>query len=45
MKSFRQWQPPIVARVENDRVLLDLRTIEPVQDATVVAALKSLASA
>jgi len=43
LQRLRQWQPPIVARVENDRVLLDLRTVEPEQDATVVAALESVA--
>ena len=45
MEKFRQWQPPIVARVEDDRVLLDLRTVEPQQDETLLAALQSLASA
>ena len=35
---------PIVARVEEERVLLDLRTVEPAQDAVIVAALESTAN-
>jgi L-seryl-tRNA(Ser) seleniumtransferase len=35
---------PIVARIESERVLLDLRTIEPEADASVVRALISLLS-
>ena len=34
--------PPIIARVEEGRVLLDLRTVLPDQDAVLVAALTSL---
>jgi L-seryl-tRNA(Ser) seleniumtransferase len=36
---LRGSEPPIIARVEEGRVLLDLRTVFPGQDATVVAAL------
>ena len=36
---LRASEPPIIARVEEDRVLLDLRTVFPEQDAAVVAAL------
>jgi len=39
---LRKWQTPIIARVENGRVLLDLRTIEPSQDTMVLAALASI---
>jgi L-seryl-tRNA(Ser) seleniumtransferase len=39
---LRKWQTPIIARVENDRVLLDLRTVQPAHDATIVAALQSI---
>jgi len=39
---LRQWEMPIIARVEDDRVLLDLRTVEASQDATVTAALGSI---
>jgi len=38
---LRSSDPPIIARVEEGRVLLDLRTVFPQQDETVVAALKS----
>ncbi len=38
-KRLRQYEMPIVARVEDDRLLLDLRTVEPAQDATIIAAL------
>ena len=37
--SLRGSEPPIIARVEEGRVLLDLRTVFPEQDAAVVAAL------
>jgi L-seryl-tRNA(Ser) seleniumtransferase len=41
---LRLGDPPIVARIENDRVLLDLRTIAPEDDDLVIATLKSLAT-
>jgi L-seryl-tRNA(Ser) seleniumtransferase len=40
--ALRENQPPIIARVENDRVLLDLRTVFPEQDSVVCAALERL---
>jgi L-seryl-tRNA(Ser) seleniumtransferase len=40
---LRASDPPVIARVEEGRVLLDLRTVFPQQDATIVAALASLA--
>jgi L-seryl-tRNA(Ser) seleniumtransferase len=43
LEQLRRWQTPIVARVEDNRVLLDLRTVEPEHDATIVAAMESLA--
>ena len=36
---LRAYDPPIVARVEEGRVLLDLRTVFPEQDSLIVAAL------
>jgi len=42
LRRLRQWATPIVARVEDERVLLDLRTVEPSQDATIIAALESI---
>ena len=41
---LRACDPPIVARVEDGRVLLDLRTIFPEQDELVAAALNSVGS-
>ncbi len=39
---LRQWEDPIIARVEEARVLLDLRTVEPEQEDAIVAALQSI---
>jgi len=43
LERLRAWETPIIARVEDDRVLLDLRTVEASQDATVVRALEGIA--
>jgi L-seryl-tRNA(Ser) seleniumtransferase len=40
---LRGSDPPVIARVEEGRVLIDLRTVFPQQDATMVAALAFLA--
>ncbi len=40
--SLRACTPPIIARVEEGRVLLDLRTVFVEQDANLTAALASL---
>jgi L-seryl-tRNA(Ser) seleniumtransferase len=39
-EKLRQWTTPIIARVEDGRVLLDLRTVEPEQDAVIAEALE-----
>jgi len=39
---LRQGDAPVIARVEEGRVLLDLRTVEPAQEAAIVAALESI---
>jgi L-seryl-tRNA(Ser) seleniumtransferase len=39
---LRASTPPVIARVEDGRVLLDLRTVFPGQDANLVNALASL---
>jgi L-seryl-tRNA(Ser) seleniumtransferase len=44
LEQLRQWQTPIIARVEDERVLLDLRTVAPEQDEEIVAALESMAT-
>ena len=43
LERLRRWETPIIARVEDERVLLDLRTVFPEQDASLVAALESVA--
>jgi len=40
---LRQSDPPIIARVEDSRVLLDFRTVFPEQDELIASALQSIA--
>ena len=42
LRRLRQYGMPIIARIESDRVLLDLRTVEPAHDAIIIAALESI---
>jgi L-seryl-tRNA(Ser) seleniumtransferase len=42
-EALRRNSPPIIARVENDRVLIDLRTVFPEQDGEVVKGLQRVA--
>ncbi len=42
MKRLREGRPPVVARVEGERVLFDPRTVGPEEDAELLAALQSL---
>jgi L-seryl-tRNA(Ser) seleniumtransferase len=42
--SLREAEPPIIARVEEGRVLLDLRTVFPEQDASLARALCGIAT-
>jgi L-seryl-tRNA(Ser) seleniumtransferase len=39
---LRASDPPIIARIENDQVLLDLRTVPPEQDAVLIDILRRL---
>jgi L-seryl-tRNA(Ser) seleniumtransferase len=41
---LRAGLPPVIARIEDDRVLLDLRTVFPEQDDEIVSALAALAA-
>jgi L-seryl-tRNA(Ser) seleniumtransferase len=41
-KSLRKWMPPVIARVEEDAVLLDMRTVLPNQEESLIAAVRSL---
>jgi len=43
-KRLRAWQPPVIARVEEDAVLLDLRTVLPEQEAVLIEAVRNLAA-
>lgn len=39
---FRQQTPPVIGRIEDQKFVLDLRTVFPRQDATLVSAIKSI---
>ena len=43
-RRLRQHDPPVVARIERDTLLLDPRTVEPRDDAVVVRALQAALS-
>ena len=43
MKRLREGQPPVVARVEDENVLFDPRTVGPDEDETLLTALRGLA--
>jgi L-seryl-tRNA(Ser) seleniumtransferase len=43
-KRLRRLTPPVVARIERDRVLLDLRTVFPDQDQTLIGLIASVPS-
>ncbi len=44
LKKLREGSPPIIARVENDKILFDPRTVFPAQDQTLISTLYSLIS-
>jgi L-seryl-tRNA(Ser) seleniumtransferase len=41
-ERLRRATPPVIARIESDRVLLDLRTVLPVQDAQLATLLRGI---
>jgi len=43
LARLRASDPPVIARVEEGRVVLDLRTVFPEQDAAVLAAIRAIA--
>jgi len=43
-ENLRQWTTPIIARVEDGRVLLDLRTVTPSEEAVMARALEEIGS-
>jgi L-seryl-tRNA(Ser) seleniumtransferase len=42
LEKLRRQQPPIIARTENDRVLLDPRTVLPEQEGALLVGLKNV---
>jgi L-seryl-tRNA(Ser) seleniumtransferase len=42
-ESLRKGDPPVIARIENDKVLLDLRTIAPSEEPPLLTRVRSLA--
>jgi L-seryl-tRNA(Ser) seleniumtransferase len=45
LDALRAGEPPVIARVEDARTLLDLRTVDPADDALLVSALRAVAGA
>jgi L-seryl-tRNA(Ser) seleniumtransferase len=43
--ALRRLEPPVVARIHDDHVLLDLRTVEPEFDQTLALLLQQIAAA
>jgi L-seryl-tRNA(Ser) seleniumtransferase len=41
-ERLRRLTPPVIARIEHERLLLDLRTVMPEQDHTVIALLRQV---
>ena len=41
MRRLRESSPPVIARIEDDRVMLDPRTVLPEEDGAMLAALRS----
>ena len=42
---LRAWRTPVVGHIVEDRVLLDMRTVAPIEDRELIAALRALAAA
>jgi L-seryl-tRNA(Ser) seleniumtransferase len=41
-RLFREQSPPIIGRIENEKFVLDLRTVFPHQDETLIGAIKNI---
>jgi L-seryl-tRNA(Ser) seleniumtransferase len=44
-ERLRSSNPPVIARIQDDRVVLDLRTVDPGQDSVLVEMLAALGRA
>ncbi|MGC8761110.1 MAG: L-seryl-tRNA(Sec) selenium transferase [Bryobacteraceae bacterium] len=44
-RRLRAAEPPVIARIDNGRLLVDLRTVEPADDALLLAALRDACKA
>lgn len=44
VRALRESTPPVIARIEKNRPVLDLRTVFPNEDATVIATLRTAAA-
>jgi L-seryl-tRNA(Ser) seleniumtransferase len=42
-RGLRAHDPPVVARIEHDRVVIDLRTVQPGEDAEIERAIRAAA--
>jgi len=42
-RSLRAADPPVIARIEDGRLVFDLRTVFPAEEETLLAALRGLA--
>jgi L-seryl-tRNA(Ser) seleniumtransferase len=44
-EALRAGEPPVVARIESSRLVLDVRTVDPAEDETLAAALRAAVAA
>jgi L-seryl-tRNA(Ser) seleniumtransferase len=43
-KRLRQQDPPVILRLEEDRILIDLRTVFPAQESVLIEAIQKAVS-
>lgn len=43
-RALRQAAPPVIARIESDTLLIDLRTVDPTEEQALLASLRSAAA-
>jgi len=42
LRRLREYDPPVIARIDDDRVVIDLRTVEPEDDDTIARAIAEI---